>query len=321
MKSLIRILSIWIVCTCTYGQQLPTWSSLYENAFIWNPATTARYDKSELSLTHRNDWTGFKDAPVLSTLGFQFPFVGPISRVSIGAFGEMDRVGPYKKTGGALTYAYRFRPRLIGNKFDELRIGLSTQFHSYGFDPTKFIAIDGIEFRPDQLQQTNRFNINAGVYYASHDTEEFKDIYYLGISANKLLPGSVQTGLGIVQLQRHFTLHAGYRWYPWSARRSARPYFIEPNVFAIYAPSKPVNVMMNIRYEMIDKLWASIGFVSNAEAFLQAGVIIGEDSFLAKIVNGGSIRIGAKIDYAFGPLGKYGGIGYEAYIAYIFKWT
>ena len=74
-----------------------------------------------------------------------------------------------------------------------------------------------------------------------------------------------------------------------------------------------------VRFERVDKFWFSGGLVSNAEAFGQMGVILSESSFLGRMVGGGAIKMGIKVDYAFGALRRYGGMGYEFYVAYIFE--
>ena len=81
------------------AQQIANWSSFYENGFIWNPALSARWTSTAVSLTHHKEWTGFEGAPQLSTLAVEVPFYkyGNLVRSSVGGYLEHDQVGPFRK--------------------------------------------------------------------------------------------------------------------------------------------------------------------------------------------------------------------------------
>mgnify|MGYP000144018807 CR=1 FL=1 len=94
---------------------------------------------------------------------------------------------------------------------------------------------------------------------------------------------------------------------------------LETNILAIYALQRPVNVMLNTRYEKINKYWFSAGAVTSGDIFLQVGLIFDGDSMLKKIVRDGSLRLGFKSDYSAGSISRVAGLGYEVYIAYRFE--
>ncbi len=305
------------------AQQIGNWSSFYENGFIWNPALTANWSYMETTVTHRQDWTGFEGAPVNSSIGIQYPFLKRITRVSIGGYIEQDRVGPYSRNTGAFTYSYRFVPKFQNNYLDQLRLAASAQFHQFRYDPSNLVWFEdqaGNDF--DQISSLTAANIMVGAYYVSiDDFNDFKSHYYLGLSFNQLVPtrntnfaDNTQVLLRDIYAKPHVSLNAGYRWLP--SRRSR--HFYEPNVLISYAFNKAVNAMFNVRYEQQNAYWASIGAVTNGELFLQGGVILTEDSFMGFIVREGLMKIGAKMDYHVGRFGRYSGIGYEFYLAYMF---
>ena len=192
-------------------QQLANWSSFYENGFIWNPALTARYDTWEVSATHRQEWTGFEDAPTLSMLAVQFPFAQPITRVTIGLNAEIDQVGPYRKEGGSLSYAYRFRPQIAGKKFDELRIGMSGQFHRYSLKSTTLVPFDGLEADLADQSLSNQFNASCGIYYSSHDDNDFQNVYFGGLSINQIIPSKINVAIDQITQRQHISINGGYR--------------------------------------------------------------------------------------------------------------
>ena len=76
MKQILYIVIIVLgILTSLQAQQRPSWSSFYENGLIWNPALTAKWNRWEVSATHRKEWVGFDDAPAYSTVTFQLPFL------------------------------------------------------------------------------------------------------------------------------------------------------------------------------------------------------------------------------------------------------
>ncbi len=313
------------------AQQLASWSSFYENGFIWNPALTAKWNAMETSVTHRQDWTGFDDAPEYSTIAFQYPFISPSkNRSSVGAYLEQDQVGPFKKIGMAATYAYAFSPQLMGKRDDVLTLGIKASFGRYDYDPSSLVAFDAVRdqlITPDIIGEASISpNLGVGVFYNS--VSDFyalqKSHYYAGLAINQLVPIKAitlkyETGdflpLGDIISGPHASLHFGYRHIPF--RRAQ--HYVEPNLMIVYAFSKAIHAMANVRYEKFNKYWASVGGATNGEVFLQTGLIFDKNSFLRSLVKEGALRLGIKMDYQLGNFGNYAGVGYEFYGAYVFE--
>jgi len=318
-KLLTLLILLCISFSYSYSQQIPNWSSYYENGFMWNPALTAKWSNLEVSVTHRHDWTGFDDAPQTSSVGVQVPFLRRVTRVSMGGFLERDAVGPFSKNSFTYTYSYRIAPKLFGNRLDQLRLGIGAQVNQFRYNPNKLTPFDGLEVDPSLIQEAQSGmggNITVGAFYLSvDDFNDYKTHYYFGASFNQLLPSKLGTNfLGDIIASPHATLHAGYRYL--RSRRSRS--YTEPNVMVIYAFDKSINVMANLRYEQKEAYWISGGIVSNGEFFGQMGIMFNEDSFLENLINGGLLKLGIKADYSIGKLRPYAGVGYEVYMAYLF---
>lgn len=301
------------------SQQLPTWSSFYDNGFVWNPALTAKWNYWEVSATQRQEWTGFENAPQLTTLGFQFPFIKNNTKASMGFLASQDKVGPYNSTGFSGTYTYKMKLKWFGNYDDVLTIGMLGSLHQYRFNPTRLTAFDPLSNDPivsSQSDQSILPNFAVGAFYNSvSDFYSFKSHYYGGLSITNLFPGKqIQLEAGQVANTIHLNLHGGYRYFPFR-----KPYYYEPSIFINYALTRAINVMSQLKFEKTDAFWLAAGLVSNGETFLQAGVIFTEDSILEKILNGGILRLGIKADYALGKIRRYSGFGYEIYLAYLFE--
>ena len=331
MKRLLLIFIVFINYNPAGAQQISSWSSFYENGFIWNPALTAKWNATETSVTHRRDWTGFDNSPEYTTIAFQFPFISRThKRSSVGAYLDKDQVGPFKKVGFAATYAYGFSPRFMDKHDDVLTLGIKASFGRYEYDPTTLIAFDDVinnNITPDIVGNASISpNLGFGLFYNSvSDYYAFqKSHYYAGISFNQLVPIKALTltytkgdflTLGDIISGPHATVHLGYRHIPF---RRAKHY-IEPNLMVIYAFKNAIHVMANVRYEKINKYWAAAGMATNGELFFQTGLIFDKRSFMKSIVKEGSLRLGVKADYNLGGLGNYTGVGYEFYGAYVFE--
>lgn len=300
-----------------YGQQTPQWSSYYENGFIWNPALTARWNTWEASTTYRKEWTGFEGAPENLTFGFQYPVIRNFTRMTFGAYIDVDRVGPYQASTAAFTYSYKIKPRFFGKRDDVLSFGIKAGVAKYFFDPSNLVAFD-TEGDLSLLPAQSNINpeVGGGIFYNSvSDFYSFKSHYYGGFSVSRPISTSYKTILDqSISNVPHVYVHGGYRYFPWRSN-----YFLEPSLFTSYAYTKAINVMANFRFEMVEKFWLSAGVVTNGEIFAQFGLIFNRKSVLGSIVRDGLLRLGIKADYALNSLGEYGGIGYEFYMSYAFS--
>ena len=324
----LRLLYLFIIIMAAsnvVAQQSSSWSSFYENGFIWNPALTARWNTMETSVTTRQEWIGFEGAPQQATVGYQYPFVPSsytsnknYNSVSAGGYLEYDAVGPFSKYGLTGTYAYRIRPKLFGNGKDVLTFGAKLSFNQYRFTNKDVVTFSG-ELNPDLIPDQTGFipDVGAGIYYVTEsDLKINNSHYYIGLALNNLLPLQVNTGpLGSYTQVPQASMHGGYRYYP-----HRKTYFYEPSIFVNYAFTRAVNVMGTMRFEMVDRFWVSMGLVSNQEVFGQIGFIFNNASLLGPIIKDGILRIGVKSDYNFGPFRNFSGIGAEAYIAYLINY-
>lgn len=322
MKQLIIIVVLFL-CGISFqssAQQTPTWSSFYENGFIWNPALTARWNAWEVSSTLRQEWSGFQDAPQYGTVGFQYPFIQNKIKTTIGAYAETDKVGPYESVGLGGTYTYKLYTGLFGIRDGVLTLGLSAKVNQFRFNADNLVSFDGLESDvsiPDNGFQYYRPNVSFGVFYNSvSDFYSHLPHFYFGASITNVLPYENEiSSYGSWKSVPHAHFHGGMR-----LKKSKRSNsYIEPSLMVSYAFTKAINVMGNIRYEKEQKYWASLGGVTNGEVFVQAGLIFNDQSILGWLVNDGLLRIGTKVDYSLGSIGQFAGMGYEAYVAYMFS--
>ncbi len=317
MKAIYVFIFVFIFFSNLQSQQLANISSFYDNGFLWNPALTGRNNSFEVSATHEQEWVGFDDAPKYSTISLQYPFYkyAKSTQSSIGVSVDLDNIGPLQKIGFNGTYSYRFKPQLLGNKNDHLSIGFGVQIGKYQYDPSGLNGYDGLANDPtvsDEIKNSLSPNLNIGFNYISN-TQYFnsKDLYYFGLSINQAIPNRISS-LPLMHTALHSTLSAGYRFY--IDKRTVS--HIEPNIMAIYAFQKAFLAMFNVRYNVDDKWWLSVGIATNGEYFGQTGVILDEDSFIGGLLPGSQLLIGVKVDYTFGLFNAYRGVGYEGMVSF-----
>jgi len=211
---------------------------------------------------------------------------------------------------------------LFGNKDDVLGFGILARVNQFSFQPTKLTFFEN----PGSQSSTIVSDVDAGIkpnmsvglfYISVSDFYRFESHFYFGASVNQLMSGkNINLGRGSINSDLHFSVHGGFRHFPFRAN-----YYFEPNLLINITSNGQVNAMAGLRYEKEYKYWLSGGLVSNGEIFAQAGVILDEDSFARNILNDGVLRIGVKMDYGLNVLGigRFAGVGYEIYLAYLFE--
>ena len=308
------------------GQHLQSWSSFYENGFIYNPALTARWSSLEVSFGHRQTWSGFDNAPEYSFVGVQYPFLRAQTRVSMGAHIEQDKVGPFTSQSIAGTYTYKIRPRFLGKSDDVLSFGVKVGAAMYNFDPTSATTFDGLEIDPLIPALTTSSihpTLDIGFFYNSISNRQRRSIddkghYFFGLSVRDLMSRNKIVNLaGVIQSSPHLSVHGGYRT---RALGQDRNRYFEHNYLVDYTFTRAWLLMYNLRFELKDKYWLSGGGVTNGEVFAQAGLIISGYDYLTPILSrSGTLRIGGKVNYNVFALRNFAGVGFELFVAYQFE--
>ena len=258
----ILIISFLIFCgSSLYSQQLPHFSQYFLNDFLINPAVAGSRGYFEGVSTHRYQWEGITDAPRTYTLSVH----GPTKNLKMGLGGYLftDIVGPTRRTGFNLSYAYHLKL----NESLKLSLGINAGILQFMIDGSKItlreaddaLIINGVE---SDLVPDAGFGM-----YLYHQN------YYFGFSAPQLLNTKVkffeegQNPTGT--LPSHFFLTGGYRIH------ATEDFTIEPIVFVKYVSPTPVQFEGTVRIIYKDMLWisgtyrdkdaitASIGYIIN----------------------------------------------------------
>lgn len=249
------------------AQQLPHFSQYYLNDYLINPAVSGSREYFEGKSGHRYQWEGITDAPRTYTLSVN----GPIKsqKMGIGGYLFTDIVGPTRRTGFNLSYAYHLK---IKEKL-KLSLGLSGGMVEFMIDGSRIkLREDGDDILANSVQSVLLPDAGFGLYL-------YSEKYYFGISAPQLLHNKVKffnSGIntsGI--LPAHYFMTAGYKYDINDAFR------IEPSVFLKYVSPAPVQIEGTIRVYYKQKIWLAGTYRSNDAITASLGYIINNSFTLA----------------------------------------
>jgi len=227
------------------AQQLGRQTQFAINPFLVNPAIAGTVNETPLYLSYRNQWAGFKGAPV--TMIASGHMQGP-SNSGFGAILRRD------DTGGAITRtsleasgAYH----LDLNNYDGISFGLGLSANQFRVDNSKLVVLDESDLALNGMQAESTMNIDA-----NFGMLVFGEGYYFGFSSPNLL----QTKIKVTSVNpddnrnaRHY--HVGsYRY------DITEDFDIQPSGLIKLTNNTPVQVDMNVRVGFRQMAWSSLTY-------------------------------------------------------------
>ncbi|MBN1416863.1 MAG: PorP/SprF family type IX secretion system membrane protein [Bacteroidales bacterium] len=243
-----------------FSQENSIYENYYLTPFIINPAITGAEYYPTADLSARQQWSGFPDAPTTFLLAGSFrvgryDFYDPKGLVNKGPFKMADRIGlgasiyrdsdgPLVFTGGILSYAYH----IPVNAETRLSFGLSAIGTYFAFNSSLL--------KPDQPDDPYLLNGNDNVFRANFNLGSYfyNDVYFIGISANKLLP-DIKAVNDVRKEQPSFFLMGGYKFF-----RNNYVFMLEPSL--VVKKLADANISVDIHAKLyIKKLhWIAISY-------------------------------------------------------------
>ena len=250
-----------------FAQQLPHFSQYYLNDFFINPAVAGTKNYFEGVSMHRSQWQGITDAPRTYSLSVN----GPTKNLKMGLGGYLftDIVGPTRRTGFNLSYAYHIK---LNDKL-KLSLGLSAGLLQFKIDASKISLRD-----PDDAVLTNGVQSDL-VPDAGFGMYLYHQKYYVGFSAPQLLnhkvkffdDGNNPEGT----LLPHFFLTGGYNF------TLSDDFVLTPSAFIKYVSPAPLQIEATLRLIYQQKLWLSTSYRDKDAVVLSLGYLINESFTLA----------------------------------------
>ncbi|MDX1941009.1 MAG: PorP/SprF family type IX secretion system membrane protein [Saprospiraceae bacterium] len=312
MRYLLLLPVVLVVTTIALkAQQLSLFTQYRENASVINPAALetdflAFGQNLSIGASYRAQWVGLDNAPTTQTLRFSY-LNTEFSGVTFMAGAHLinDKTGPTGFTGfyGKIAGVVTQDPEYSG-----LVVGMSVGAVQYRVKSSEiFLREDGDVVGTENQSQLYP-DVGVGVYY--YQTVGDANYFYTGVSVPQVvgLDLTFKNDLGEFYTKRVQHFYGLLGFYNFFDNDS----FLEPSMWVKYAPNVPVNVDLNLRYQMPGGLWMGTG-VSSAKIFhLDAGILLGANSL------DNTIRIGYGFDYSFSSFGPSAGSTHELNVSFAF---
>lgn len=245
MKNSLYITVIVLLVQFLKAQQLPQYTQYMLNDLAINPAIAGKDNFADVRSNNRYQWVGMTDAPRTYMLTLHSPLKN--KHMGLGTHIYTDIVGPTRRIGISLAYAYRIK---IAEK-TRLSFALSAGIQQWGIDGHKLILHDaGDDNLLTQYQTKTVPDFGAGLYV--HNEK-----WYVGFSAPQLYQSPIKLykdGDDKGTLVRHFILNAAYKI------DISDDFKIEPSFLVKYATPAPIEIDFGTRVIYQEQVWLGIGY-------------------------------------------------------------
>lgn len=236
------VANVWYANTA-FAQQLPHYSNYMLNNYAINPAVGGVNPYFEAISNNRYQWVGITDAPRTYVLTVN----GPTKSLNVGLGGTLftDIVGPTRRTGIYMSYAYHFR---VAQNI-KLSFGLSAGVLQYMVDASKITLRDlSDQVISNGIQSMLTPDFGGGVYAYSIDKKWYAGLSIPQLFQNRLVFKEYHSS-SLSKLATHFYATGGYRY-------SINDNFkIEPSIMLKYVKPAPLQFDLGLRAIYKDKVW------------------------------------------------------------------
>ena len=232
----------------SFAQQLPHYSNYMLNNYVMNPAVGGSNSYFEGISNNRYQWTGITDAPRTYILSVN----GPTKSLNVGLGGLIftDIVGPTRRTGFYLSYAYHFK---VSEKI-KISLGLSAGVLQFMVDASKITLRDPSDLViSNGIQSVVAPDFGAGIYAYSVDKK-----WYAGASLPQILQSKInfyETATSATsKLATHFYITGGYKYI------LNENFTIEPSALIKFVKPAPVQFDLGLRAVYREKMWLGAAY-------------------------------------------------------------
>jgi type IX secretion system PorP/SprF family membrane protein len=278
------------------GQMFPLSDHYRFNALVINPAFAGCHDALSATLTYRNQWVGFRDAPKSINLSIHTPVDN--DRMGLGLLIENNSIGIYKETSFIGNYAYRME--LLNGK---IALGLGFGATVYNIAWNELEATDA-----DDMQLMNN-NTSAVLPAFSLGTYYYTKKYFIGISLPLFLSHELDQSTGNYKIKNDFSEYNYFFTGGYEVGISANVKLL-PSLLIKYHPHHAIQIDYNAMVNLNDKIWMGIGYRNK-------DILVG---MLQCQVNY-QLRMAYSYDFELGTLGRYMNGSHEVVLNYVFKYA
>ena len=243
MRNLILFCLVVLVMQAN-GQQLPQLTQYQFNDYVFNPAIAGSRQFFELRSGHRYQWVGIQDAPRT----FTFSGTTPLGqKMGVGGYLFTDIVGPTRRTGFQLSYAYHLRL----TEDIKLSLAVSAGLLQFLIDGSKINFHDpGDPVLDDQLRGDLLPDAKFGFYL-------YGERFWFGATAPQLLQNKVyfldESRETLSRMEDHYYAMGGYRL------PLGEDWKLEPSFLVKYTSPVPAKIDLNATIRYKDTFWLGAG--------------------------------------------------------------
>ena len=249
MKNRIILFILLLAGVAVHAQQLPQYSNYMINDYVMNPAIGGSNPYFEGKSNNRYQWIGITDAPRTYILSVN----GPTKNLKMGLGGILftDIVGPTRRTGFYLSYAYHLK---VSEKV-KVSLGVSGGILQFMVDGSKITLRDpGDNVITGGVQTALMPDFGAGIYAYSKDKK-----WYVGASVPQILQNRIKfydngTTTSLSKLATHVYASAGYKF------DITDDIQVEPSTCLKFVKPAPLQFDIGVRAIYKDKVWLGGAF-------------------------------------------------------------
>jgi len=277
------------------GQMFPLSDHYVYNGLFINPAFAGCHDALSTTISYRDQWVGFKDAPKSYILSLHTPVNN--DRIGLGMIIENNSIGIFKETNLIANYAYRM----------ELRDGKLALGLGFGVTllNTAWNELDVTDAGDIQLMNNPTSAVlptfSLGTYY-------YTKKYYIGISAPLFLSHELDKSTGKYKISNNLSgcnyfFSGGY-----TVGISNQVKFL-PSILIKYHQGNVIQVDYNAQINLKDRIWMGIGYRSRD---MLVGMLQCQLNY--------QLRMAYSYDFDLGSIGKYENGSHEFVLSYVLRY-
>ncbi|TZF81067.1 type IX secretion system membrane protein PorP/SprF [Pedobacter sp. BS3] len=280
------------------AQQDPQYSQYMFNMLVINPAYAGYKETINLSLLHRNQWTGIDGAPNTQSFIADGAFFNE-KRVGLGLSLINDKIGFQRQTSAFVDYSYRLP---VSDDNARLSFGLAIGVTEYVLNARQAVVDEADDPNFTNGHQTY-FSPDAkfGVFYNN-------DRFYVQGSVVNLLSHAINYRDGsnntIARQGRHYFLGAGY------LADIGDDVKFKPSLLIREDTKSPTNIDVSTFFLLKETVWLGASYRAgvnlwkksnlNVANFQQNSLVGALEVFVAK-----NLRLGYAYDYSLSALTNY----------------
>ena len=278
------------------GQMSPLSDHYVYNALAINPAFAGCHGALSATISYRNQWVGFNDAPKSCMLSVHTPIYN--DRIGLGLLIEKNSIGIFKETSFIGNYAYRMELR-----DGKLALGLGFGVTAYNIAWNELAKADADDI---QLMNTPTSAVlpsfSLGTYY-------YTKKYFIGISLPLFLSHELDKSTGKYKISNNFSGCNYFFTGGYEVGISPQVKLL-PSLLIKYHPGNVVQIDYNAQINLKDKIWMGIGYRNR-------NTLVGILQFQLNY----QLRMAYSYDFEFGSIGKNLNGSHEIFLSYVFRYA